>query len=192
MGVVANQPMVLAGCLDIDSARKGARFVRFCDAFEIPILTLIDVPGFLPGTKQEYDGVIKHGAKLLFAYGEATVPKVSVITRKAYGGAYVVMASKHLRNDFNYAWPTAEIAVMGAKGATEILYRSELKDEKKIAKRVTDYEDRFQNPFVAAEKGFIDEVIMPRNTRKRVASAFASLRQKKLKNPWKKHDNIPL
>jgi propionyl-CoA carboxylase beta chain len=153
---------------------------------------LIDVPGFLPGTKQEYDGVIKHGAKLLFAYGEATVPKVSVITRKAYGGAYVVMASKHLRNDFNYAWPTAEIAVMGAKGATEILYRSELKDEKKIAKRVTDYEDRFQNPFVAAEKGFIDEVIMPRNTRKRVARAFASLRQKKLKNPWKKHDNIPL
>ena len=192
VGVVANQPMVLAGCLDIDSARKGARFVRFCDAFEIPILTLIDVPGFLPGTKQEYDGVIKHGAKLLFAYGEATVPKVSVITRKAYGGAYVVMASKHLRNDFNYAWPTAEIAVMGAKGATEILYRSELKDEKKIAKRVTDYEDRFQNPFVAAEKGFIDEVIMPRNTRKRVARAFASLRQKKLKNPWKKHDNIPL
>ena len=192
VGVVANQPMVLAGCLDIDSARKGARFVRFCDAFEIPILTLIDVPGFLPGTKQEYDGVIKHGAKLLFAYGEATVPKVSVITRKAYGGAYVVMASKHLRNDFNYAWPTAEIAVMGAKGATEILYRSELEDEEKIAKRVADYEDRFQNPFVAAEKGFIDEVIMPRNTRKRVARAFASLRNKKLKNPWKKHDNIPL
>ena len=192
VGVVANQPMVLAGCLDIDSARKGARFVRFCDAFEIPILTLIDVPGFLPGTKQEYDGVIKHGAKLLFAYGEATVPKVSVITRKAYGGAYVVMASKHLRNDFNYAWPTAEIAVMGAKGATEILYRSELEDQKKIAKRVADYEDRFQNPFVAAEKGFIDEVIMPRNTRKRVARAFASLRNKKLKNPWKKHDNIPL
>ncbi len=192
VGVVANQPMVLAGCLDIDSARKGARFVRFCDAFEIPILTLIDVPGFLPGTKQEYDGVIKHGAKLLFAYGEATVPKVSVITRKAYGGAYVVMASKHLRNDFNYAWPTAEIAVMGAKGATEILYRSELGDEEKIAKRVADYEDRFQNPFVAAEKGFIDEVIMPRNTRKRVARAFASLRGKKLTNPWKKHDNIPL
>ncbi len=192
VGVVANQPMVLAGCLDIDSARKGARFVRFCDAFEIPILTLIDVPGFLPGTKQEYDGVIKHGAKLLFAYGEATVPKVSVITRKAYGGAYVVMASKHLRNDFNYAWPTAEIAVMGAKGATEILYRSELGDEEKVAKRVADYEDRFQNPFVAAEKGFIDEVIMPHNTRKRVARAFASLRGKKLANPWKKHDNIPL
>ena len=192
VGVVANQPMVLAGCLDIDSARKGARFVRFCDAFEIPILTLIDVPGFLPGTSQEYDGVIKHGAKLLFAYGEATVPKVSVITRKAYGGAYVVMASKHLRNDFNYAWPTAEIAVMGAKGATEILYRSELGDEEKVAKRVADYEDRFQNPFVAAEKGFIDEVIMPRNTRKRVARAFASLRGKKLANPWKKHDNIPL
>ncbi len=192
VGVVANQPMVLAGCLDIDSARKAARFVRFCDAFEIPILTLVDVPGFLPGTKQEYDGVIKHGAKLLYAYGEATVPKVTVITRKAYGGAYVVMASKHLRNDFNYAWPTAEIAVMGAKGATEILYRSELGDEEKIAARVSEYEERFQNPFVAAEKGFIDEVIMPHNTRKRVARAFASLRGKKLQNPWKKHDNIPL
>ncbi len=192
VGVVANQPMVLAGCLDIDSSRKGARFVRFCDAFEIPILTLVDVPGFLPGTSQEYGGVIKHGAKLLFAYGEATVPKVTVITRKAYGGAYDVMASKHLRNDFNYAWPTAEIAVMGAKGAVEILYRSELDDKEKIAARVADYEERFQNPFVAAEKGFIDEVIMPRNTRKRVCRAFASLRGKKLENPWKKHDNIPL
>jgi propionyl-CoA carboxylase beta chain len=192
VGVVANQPMVLAGCLDIDSSRKGARFVRFCDAFEIPILTLVDVPGFLPGTSQEYGGVIKHGAKLLFAYGEATVPKVTVITRKAYGGAYDVMASKHLRNDFNYAWPTAEIAVMGAKGAVEILYRSELDDKEKIAARVADYEERFQNPFVAAEKGFIDEVIMPRNTRKRVCRAFASLRGKKLENPCKKHDNIPL
>ncbi|HQU67102.1 MAG TPA: acyl-CoA carboxylase subunit beta [Albidovulum sp.] len=192
VGVVANQPMVLAGCLDIDSSRKAARFVRFCDAFEIPILTLVDVPGFLPGTSQEYGGVIKHGAKLLFAYGEATVPKVTVITRKAYGGAYDVMASKHLRGDFNYAWPTAEIAVMGAKGAVEILYRSELGDKEKIAARTKEYEDRFANPFVAAEKGFIDEVIMPHSTRRRVARAFASLRTKKLTNPWKKHDNIPL
>ena len=192
VGVVANQPLVLAGCLDINASRKAARFVRFCDAFEIPILTLVDVPGFLPGTSQEYGGVIKHGAKLLFAYGEATVPKVTLITRKAYGGAYDVMASKHLRGDFNYAWPTAEIAVMGAKGAVEILYRSELGDPDKISARVADYEDRFANPFVAAEKGFIDEVIMPRNTRKRVARAFASLRGKQLKNPWKKHDNIPL
>ena len=192
VGVVANQPMVLAGVLDIDSSRKAARFVRFCDAFNIPILTLVDVPGFLPGTSQEYGGVIKHGAKLLFAYGEATVPKVTVITRKAYGGAYDVMASKHLRGDFNYAWPTAEIAVMGAKGAVEILYRSELGDAEKIAARTQDYEDRFANPFVAAEKGFIDEVIQPRSTRKRVARAFASLRNKQLSNPWKKHDNIPL
>ncbi|HCQ63827.1 MAG TPA: methylmalonyl-CoA carboxyltransferase [Rhodobacteraceae bacterium] len=192
VGVVANQPMVLAGVLDIDSSRKAARFVRFCDAFEIPILTLVDVPGFLPGTSQEYGGVIKHGAKLLFAYGEATVPKVTLITRKAYGGAYDVMASKHLRGDFNYAWPTAEIAVMGAKGAVEILYRSELSDPDKIAARTKDYEDRFANPFVAAEKGFIDEVIQPHSTRKRVCRAFASLRGKKLTNPWKKHDNIPL
>ncbi|MBR9766935.1 MAG: acyl-CoA carboxylase subunit beta [Paracoccaceae bacterium] len=192
VGVVANQPMVLAGCLDIDSARKAARFVRFCDAFEIPILTLIDVPGFLPGKSQEYDGIIKHGAKLLFAYGEATVPKVTVITRKAYGGAYVVMSSKHLRGDFNYAWPTAEIAVMGAKGATEIIHRADLGDADKIAQHTVDYEDRFANPFVAAERGFVDEVIQPRSTRKRVARAFASLRNKKAQNPWKKHDNIPL
>ena len=192
VGVVANQPMVLAGVLDIDSSRKAARFVRFCDAFEIPILTLVDVPGFLPGTSQEYGGVIKHGAKLLFAFGEATVPKVTVITRKAYGGAYDVMSSKHLRGDFNYAWPTAEIAVMGAKGAVEILYRSELGDRDKIAARTKDYEDRFANPFVAAERGFIDEVIQPHSTRKRLARAFASLRGKKLENPWKKHDNIPL
>ena len=192
VGVVANQPMVLAGCLDIDSARKAARFVRFCDAFEIPILTFVDVPGFLPGTGQEYGGIIKHGAKLLFAFGEATVPKVTVITRKAYGGAYDVMSSKHLRGDFNYAWPTAEIAVMGAKGAVEILYRSELGDPEKIGARTKDYEARFANPFVAAEKGFIDEVIMPHSTRKRVARALASLRTKRLSNPWKKHDNIPL
>ncbi len=192
VGVVANQPMVLAGCLDNDSSRKAARFVRFCDAFEIPILTLVDVPGFLPGTGQEYGGVIKHGAKLLFAYGEATVPKVTVITRKAYGGAYDVMASKHLRGDFNYAWPTAEIAVMGAKGATEIIFRSELGDAEKIAARTQDYEDRFANPFVAAERGFIDEVILPHSTRKRVCRAFASLRGKSQQNPWKKHANMPL
>tara|TARA_R110002049_G_scaffold10127_6_gene50571 strand:- start:38780 stop:40312 length:1533 start_codon:yes stop_codon:yes gene_type:complete len=192
VGVVANQPMVLAGCLDIDSSRKAARFVRFCDAFEIPILTLVDVPGFLPGTSQEYGGVIKHGAKLLFAYGEATVPMVTVITRKAYGGAYDVMASKHLRSDFNYAWPTAEVAVMGAKGATEIIHRADLGDAEKIAQHTADYEARFANPFVAAERGFIDEVIQPRTTRKRVARAFASLRNKKASMPWKKHDNIPL
>ena len=192
VGVVANQPMVLAGCLDIDSSRKAARFVRFCDAFEIPILTLVDVPGFLPGTSQEYGGVIKHGAKLLFAYGEATVPKVTVITRKAYGGAYDVMSSKHLRGDFNYAWPTAEIAVMGAKGATEIIHRADWADADKIAQHTQDYEDRFANPFVAAERGFIDEVIQPQSTRRRVSRAFASLRNKSLRNPWKKHDNIPL
>ena len=192
VGVVANQPMVLAGCIDIDSARKAARFVRFCDAFEIPILTLIDVPGFLPGTSQEYGGVIKHGAKLLYAYGEATVPKVTVITRKAYGGAYVVMSSKHLAADFNYAWPTAEIAVMGAKGATEIIHRADLDDAEKTAQHTQDYEERFANPFVAAEKGFIDEVIMPHSTRKRVCRAFASLRNKQSRTPWKKHDNIPL
>ena len=190
VGVVANQPMVLAGCLDIDASRKAARFVRFCDAFEIPILTLVDVPGFLPGVSQELGGVIKHGAKLLFAYGEATVPKVTVITRKAYGGAYDVMASKHLRGDLNYAWPTAEIAVMGAKGATEIIHRG--KNVEEIARLTKEYENRFANPFVAAEKGFIDEVIMPHSTRKRVARAFAALRGKKLTNPWKKHDNIPL
>ena len=192
VGVVANQPMVLAGCLDIDSSRKAARFVRFCDAFKIPILTFVDVPGFLPGIAQEYGGVIKHGAKLLFAYGEATVPKVTVITRKAYGGAYDVMASKHLRGDFNYAWPTAEIAVMGAKGATEIIHRGDLGNAEKIARHTKDYEARFANPFVAAERGFVDEVIQPRSTRRRVSRAFASLRGKKLHNPWKKHNNMPL
>ncbi|BCH60966.1 acyl-CoA carboxylase subunit beta [Agrobacterium vitis] len=192
VGVVANQPMVLAGCLDIDSSRKAARFVRFCDAFSIPILTLVDVPGFLPGVAQEYGGVIKHGAKLLFAYSEATVPMVTLITRKAYGGAYDVMASKHIGADVNYAWPTAEIAVMGAKGATEILYRSELGDPEKIAARTREYEERFANPFVAAERGFIDEVIMPHSSRKRIARAFASLRGKQVATHWKKHDTIPL
>ena len=192
VGVVANQPMVLAGCLDIDSSRKAARFVRFCDCFEIPILTFVDVPGFLPGTSQEYGGVIKHGAKLLFAYGEATVPKVTVITRKAYGGAYDVMASKHLRGDFNYAWPTAEIAVMGAKGAVEIIHRKDLDDPEKIAEHTKNYESRFCSPFVAAERGYIDEVILPHNTRRRISRALNMLKNKKIENPWKKHDNIPL
>lgn len=192
VGVVANQPMVLAGCLDIDSSRKAARFVRFCDAFSIPLLTLVDVPGFLPGVAQEYGGVIKHGAKLLFAYSEATVPMVTLITRKAYGGAYDVMASKHIGADINYAWPTAEIAVMGAKGATEILYRSELGDADRIAARTEEYEARFANPFVAAERGFIDEVIMPHSSRRRIARAFASLRNKQVVTHWKKHDTIPL
>jgi len=192
VGVVANQPMVLAGCLDIDSAKKAARFVRFCDAFDIPILTFVDVPGFLPGTAQEYNGIIKHGAKLLFAYSQATVPLVTVITRKAYGGAYDVMASKHIGADVNYAWPTAEIAVMGAKGATEILYRDELGDPDKIAARTKEYEERFANPFIAAERGFIDDVIRPHNTRMRVCKAFAALQNKQLELPPRKHDNIPL
>ena len=192
VGIVANQPMVLAGVLDSDCSRKAARFVRFCDCFNIPIVTFVDVPGFLPGTAQEYGGLIKHGAKLLFAYAEATVPKITIITRKAYGGAYVVMSSKHIRGDVTYAWPTAEIAVMGSKGAAEIIYRSELGDKDKIAERVKDYETRFANPFVAAERGFIDEVIMPHATRKRIAMGLRKLRTKTLENPWKKHDNIPL
>jgi propionyl-CoA carboxylase beta chain len=192
IGVVANQPMFLAGVLDSDASRKAARFVRFCDAFNIPLITFVDVPGFLPGTDQEYGGLIKHGAKLLFAFTEATVPKVTVITRKAYGGAYDVMSSKHIRGDVNYAWPTAEIAVMGAKGAVEILYRAELGDEHKIKKRIDEYQKRFANPFVAAERGYIDEVIMPHGTRKRIARALQLLRNKHVENPWKKHDNIPL
>ncbi len=192
VGVVANQPMVLAGVLDADASRKAARFVRFCDAFSIPLVTFVDVPGFLPGTAQEYGGLIKHGAKLLFAYAEATVPKVTVITRKAYGGAYDVMASKHLRGDINYAWPTAEIAVMGAKGAAEIIYRKDAKDPEKLAAHTKEYEARFLNPFVAAERGYIDDVILPSSTRGRVARALRLLRTKDLANPWKKHDNIPL
>ena len=190
VGVVANQPMVLAGCLDINASKKAARFVRYCDAFDIPIVTLVDVPGFLPGTDQEHNGIIKHGAKLLFAYAEATVPKITIITRKAYGGAYDVMASKHLRGDLNYAWPTAEIAVMGAKGAVEIIFRG--KTEEEIAERTAEYEARFANPFIAAQKGFVDEVIMPHSTRRRVALGLRKLRNKQLENPWKKHDNIPL
>jgi propionyl-CoA carboxylase beta chain len=192
IGVVANQPMFLAGVLDSDASRKAARFVRFCDAFNIPLITFVDVPGFLPGTDQEYGGLIKHGAKLLFAFTEATVPKVTVITRKAYGGAYDVMSSKHIRGDVNYAWPTAEIAVMGARGAVEILYRAELDDEHKIKKRIDEYQKRFANPFVAAERGYIDEVIMPHGTRKRIARALQMLSNKHVENPWKKHDNIPL
>ena len=192
VGIVANQPMVLAGCLDINSSKKAARFVRFCDCFNIPIITFVDVPGFLPGVGQEHSGIIKHGAKLLFAYGEATVPKITVITRKAYGGAYDVMSSKHLRGDFNYAWPTAEIAVMGAKGAVEIIFRKDIGDPEKIAARTKEYEERFANPFVAASKGFIDEVIMPHSTRRRIARGLRMLRSKQLENPWKKHDNIPL
>jgi propionyl-CoA carboxylase beta chain len=192
VGIVANQPMVLAGCLDIDSSRKAARFVRFCDCFNIPILTLVDVPGFLPGTAQEHGGIIKHGAKLLYAFAEATVPKVTLITRKAYGGAYDVMSSKHLRGDVNYAWPSAEIAVMGPKGAVEIIFRGDLGDAEKIAARTEEYREKFANPFVAAHRGFIDDVIMPHGTRRRIARALAMLRNKRLENPWKKHDNIPL
>ncbi len=192
IGIIANQPMVLAGVLDSDASRKAARFVRFCDCFNIPLVTFVDVPGFLPGTAQEYGGLIKHGAKLLFAYSEATVPKVTVITRKAYGGAYDVMSSKHIRGDINYAWPSAEIAVMGAKGAVEILYRAELDDKDKIEKRTKEYEDRFANPFVAAERGYIDDVILPHSTRRRIVRGLALLRNKQTENPWKKHDNIPL
>ncbi|MBK1666253.1 methylmalonyl-CoA carboxyltransferase [Rhodospirillum rubrum] len=192
VGFVANQPMVLAGCLDIASACKAARFVRFCDAFNIPIVTFVDVPGFLPGTSQEYGGIIKHGAKLLYAFAEATVPKVTLITRKAYGGAYDVMSSKHLRGDINYAWPTAEIAVMGPKGAVEIIFRQDMDDPAKIADRTEEYRQLFANPFVAGSRGFIDEVIMPHGTRKRISRALAMLRNKTLENPWRKHGNIPL
>ncbi|TCK31051.1 propionyl-CoA carboxylase carboxyltransferase subunit [Ancylobacter aquaticus] len=192
VGFVANQPMVLAGVLDADASRKAARFVRFCDAFEIPIVTFVDVPGFLPGTAQEYGGLIKHGAKLLFAYSQATVPLVTVITRKAFGGAYDVMASKHIGGDVNYAWPTAQIAVMGAKGAVEIIFRADIDDPEKIAARTKEYEERFLSPFVAAERGYIDEVITPRSTRKRIARALAMLVSKKVEAPMKKHDNLPL
>ncbi|AKH21215.1 acyl-CoA carboxylase subunit beta [Sedimenticola thiotaurini] len=192
VGFVANQPMVLAGCLDIDSSKKAARFVRFCDAFNIPVVTLVDVPGFLPGTSQEYGGIIKHGAKLLYAYAEATVPKITVITRKAYGGAYDVMASKHLRGDVNLAWPTAEIAVMGPKGAVEIIFRQDLGDQEKIDARTEEYREKFANPFVAGSRGFIDDVIMPHSTRKRICRSLAMLKDKELENPWRKHGNIPL
>ncbi|MCI5162207.1 MAG: methylmalonyl-CoA carboxyltransferase, partial [Candidatus Electrothrix sp. AX5] len=192
VGIVANQPLVLAGCLDISSSRKAARFVRFCDAFNIPIITFVDVPGFLPGTSQEYGGIIKHGAKLLYAYAEATVPKVTVITRKAYGGAYDVMSSKHLRGDVNFAWPSAEIAVMGPKGAVEIIFRADSENSEMVKERTAEYTTRFANPFVAGSRGFIDDVIMPHHTRTRICRSLAMLRNKKLENPWRKHGNIPL
>jgi propionyl-CoA carboxylase beta chain len=192
VGIVANQPLVLAGCLDIKSAIKAARFVRFCDSFNIPVITFVDVPGFMPGTAQEYGGIIKHGAKLLFAYAECTVPKITVITRKAYGGAYDVMSSKHLRGDVNFAWPSAEIAVMGPKGAVEIIFREEKGDANQLAQREAQYKAKFANPFVASRRGYIDDVIMPHETRKRLARSLVMLKHKELENPWRKHDNIPL
>lgn len=192
VGIVANQPLVLAGCLDIQSSIKAARFVRFCDAFNIPLVTFVDVPGFMPGTAQEYGGIIKHGAKLLYAYAEATVPKVTVITRKAYGGAYDVMSSKHLRGDVNLAWPSAEIAVMGPKGAVEIIFREEAKDAAAIDARTAEYRAKFANPFVAGRRGYIDDVIFPRDTRKRICRSLTMLRDKRLQNPWKRHGNVPL
>jgi propionyl-CoA carboxylase beta chain len=192
VGIVANQPLVLAGCLDIKSSIKAARFVRFCDSFNIPILTFVDVPGFMPGTSQEYGGIIKHGAKLLYAYAEATVPKITLITRKAYGGAYDVMSSKHLRGDVNVAWPSAEIAVMGPKGAVEIIFRQERENAERIAELTEEYRAKFANPFIAGRRGFIDDVIRPRDTRKRICRSLAMLRGKKLENPWRKHGNIPL
>jgi propionyl-CoA carboxylase beta chain len=206
VGIVANQPAFLAGVLDINASVKGARFVRFCDAFNIPLITFEDVPGFLPGTQQEYGGIIRHGAKLLYAYAEATVPKITVITRKAYGGAYCVMASKHIRTDMNFAWPTAEIAVMGPEGAVNIVYKRELeaiakassdgeRDAKVAAARaelIEKFRDRFANPYIAAEHGYVDQVIRPRETRKRLIDALEMLQGKRDKNPPKKHGNIPL
>jgi propionyl-CoA carboxylase beta chain len=196
VGIVANQPAVLAGCLDIDASVKGARFVRFCDAFNIPLVTFEDVPGFLPGTAQEFGGIIRHGAKLLYAFAEATVPKVTVITRKAYGGAYCVMASKHIRTDVNYAWPTAEIAVMGPEGAVNVLYRRELaaaSDPDAVrAQKIAEFREKFANPYVAATRGFIDEVIEPRRTRAKIVAGLEMARSKRDKNPPKKHGNIPL
>ncbi|TAE83633.1 MAG: acyl-CoA carboxylase subunit beta [Alphaproteobacteria bacterium] len=192
VGVVANQPMELAGCLDIDASKKAARFVRFCDAFNIPLLTLVDVPGFLPGTAQEHHGIIKHGAKLIYAYAEATVPKITLITRKAYGGAYIVMSSKNLRGDINFAWPSAEIAVMGPEGAVEIVFRGSVANDEERQTRIREYREMFASPFVAASRGYIDDVIRPQNTRWRICRALAMLRNKDVQNPWKKHDNLPL
>jgi propionyl-CoA carboxylase beta chain len=196
VGIVANQPAMLAGTLDINASVKGARFVRFCDAFNIPLVTFEDVPGFLAGTVQEYGGIIRHGAKLLYAFAEATVPKVTVITRKAYGGAYCVMSSKHIRTDFNYAWPTAELAVMGPEGAVNILYKRELDEAAdKIAARsekIAEFREKFANPFVAASHGFLDEVIQPRQTRRKLITALRNLESKRDRNPPKKHGNIPL
>jgi propionyl-CoA carboxylase beta chain len=196
VGIVANQPSVLAGTLDIDASVKAARFVRFCDAFNVPLVTFEDVPGFLPGTRQEYGGIIRHGAKLLYAFAEATVPKVTVITRKAYGGAYCVMASKHIRTDVNYAWPSAELAVMGPEGAVNILYKRELDqaaDPSAVrAQKIAEFREKFANPYVAASRGFLDEIIQPRTTRPKLIAALASLENKRDKNPPKKHGNIPL
>lgn len=196
VGIVANQPEVLAGVLDINASIKGARFVRFCDAFNIPLLVFVDVPGFLPGTEQEWGGIIRHGAKLLYAFSEATVPKVTVITRKAYGGAYDVMNSKHIRGDFNFAWPSAEIAVMGPKGAVEIIFKKEIENspepESELNKKLNEYIEKFANPYIAAERGFIDDVIYPRETKIKIAQAFELLKNKVDKNPKKKHGNIPL
>ena len=192
IGVVGNQPLVLAGCLDIDASIKGGRFVRFCDAFNIPLLTLVDVPGFMPGISQEHGGIIKHGAKLLFAYAEATVPKVTLITRKAYGGAYDVMSSKHIRGDINFAWPSSEIAVMGPKGAVEIIFRQDIGDEEKIEKRTNEYREKFANPFIAASRGYIDDIVLPYQTREKLCHSFEMLKNKDQSNPWRKHDNIPL
>ncbi len=192
VGFVANQPMEMAGCLDIDASRKAARFIRFCDAFSIPIVSLVDVPGFLPGTAQEHNGIIKHGAKLLYAYAEATVPKITIITRKAYGGAYIVMSSKHLRGDINYAWPTAEIAVMGPEGAVEVLFKGKLNSDLEKTAQVEAYRDQFASPFSAAARGYLDDIIRPQNTRWRLCRTLDMLKSKQLENPWKKHDNLPL
>ncbi len=192
VGFVANQPMHLAGCLDIDASRKAARFVRFCDAFSIPLVTFVDVPGFLPGVDQEYNGIIKHGAKLLYAYAEATVPKITIITRKAYGGAYIVMNSKHLRGDLNYAWLNSEIAVMGAEGAAEIIFREDCKDPEKKQKKIDEYKENITSPFVAASRGYLDDIIRPQNTRWRICKGLKYLRTKHVDTPWKKHDNLPL
>jgi propionyl-CoA carboxylase beta chain len=192
VGFVANQPMNLAGCLDINASRKAARFIRFCDAFNIPLVTLVDVPGFLPGTQQEHSGIIKHGAKLLYAYAEATVPKITVITRKAYGGAYIVMNSKHLKGDVNYAWANSEIAVMGAEGAVEISFKEVLGDPEARKKKIAEYKETVTTPFVAASRGFLDDIILPQNTRWRICKALSFLKNKKVQTPWKKHDNLPL
>lgn len=192
VGFVANQPMHLAGCLDINASRKAARFIRFCDAFNIPIITLVDVPGFLPGVDQEYNGIIKHGAKLLYAYAEATVPKITVITRKAYGGAYIVMNSKHLCGDNNYAWVNSEIAVMGAEGAAKIIFREECKDPELKMQKINEYKNTITSPFVAAARGYLDDIIKPQNTRWKLCKSLKYLRTKNIERPWKKHDNLPL
>jgi propionyl-CoA carboxylase beta chain len=192
VGFVANQPLHLAGCLDINASRKAARFIRFCDAFNIPVISLVDVPGFLPGTSQEQDGIIKHGAKLLYAYAEATVPKITVITRKAYGGAYIVMNSKHLRGDVNFAWFNSEIAVLGAEAATEIIFREESKDPELKKQKIQEYRDTVTSPFAAASRGYLDDIIKPQNTRWRICKALNFLQNKKTQLPWKKHDNLPL